>query len=149
MSTASKENVRPYAGMKSPTSSSRPSKAALSQSSSTNMKSDRNRAASSSGTPSKKKKSSSSKKQQWKLTDFDIGKPLGRGKFGCVYLAREKKTKYICALKVSYFEGMKIISCVHLFACSTIRLIYARLQFHSQLPSSFCGIRSMPTSTHN
>ena len=24
--------------------------------------------------------------QKWKLSDFDIGKPLGRGKFGCVYL---------------------------------------------------------------
>lgn len=31
---------------------------------------------------------------------FDIGKPLGKGKFGRVYLAREKSTGYICALKV-------------------------------------------------
>jgi len=42
------------------------------------------------------------KKQRWKLSDFDIGKVLGRGKFGCVYLAREKNTKYICALKVLF-----------------------------------------------
>lgn len=42
------------------------------------------------------------KKNRWKLSDFDIGKPLGRGKFGCVYLAREKNTKYICALKVLF-----------------------------------------------
>lgn len=34
------------------------------------------------------------------LDDFDIGKPLGKGKFGSVYLAREKKSKYIVALKV-------------------------------------------------
>mmetsp|Transcript_48697 Transcript_48697/g.95209 ORF Transcript_48697/g.95209 Transcript_48697/m.95209 type:complete len:317 (+) Transcript_48697:149-1099(+) len=40
------------------------------------------------------------KGKQWSLTDFEIGKPLGRGKFGAVYLAREKKTKYIVALKV-------------------------------------------------
>ena len=33
------------------------------------------------------------------LDDFDIGKPLGRGKFGNVYLAREKKSKFIVALK--------------------------------------------------
>ena len=39
-------------------------------------------------------------KSRWTLRDFDIGKPLGRGKFGNVYLAREKKSKYICALKV-------------------------------------------------
>ena len=30
-------------------------------------------------------------KSRWTLKDFDIGKPLGRGKFGNVYLAREKK----------------------------------------------------------
>lgn len=37
---------------------------------------------------------------QWKLSDFEIGKKLGNGKFGRVYLAREKKSKYIVALKV-------------------------------------------------
>ncbi|PRW56777.1 Serine threonine- kinase Aurora-1 [Chlorella sorokiniana] len=40
--------------------------------------------------------------RRWQLTDFDIGKPLGRGKFGNVYLAREKKSKYIVALKVLF-----------------------------------------------
>lgn len=38
--------------------------------------------------------------KQWSLENFEIGKPLGRGKFGSVYLAREKRTKYIVALKV-------------------------------------------------
>ena len=38
--------------------------------------------------------------QRWCLNDFEIGKPLGQGKFGRVYLAREKKTKFIVALKV-------------------------------------------------
>jgi serine/threonine protein kinase len=37
--------------------------------------------------------------QRWCLDDFEIGKPLGQGKFGRVYLAREKKTKFIVALK--------------------------------------------------
>lgn len=40
------------------------------------------------------------KGKQWSLKDFEIGKPLGRGKFGSVYLAREKRSKYIVALKV-------------------------------------------------
>mmetsp|Transcript_30030 Transcript_30030/g.41577 ORF Transcript_30030/g.41577 Transcript_30030/m.41577 type:complete len:352 (+) Transcript_30030:54-1109(+) len=40
--------------------------------------------------------------KQWSLADFDIGKPLGRGKFGNVYLAREKKSKYVVALKVLF-----------------------------------------------
>jgi hypothetical protein len=55
--------------------------------------------------------------QRWTLKDFDIGRSLGKGwlppcdatpnvvhhctgKFGNVYLAREKKSKFICALKV-------------------------------------------------
>ena len=40
--------------------------------------------------------------RRWKLSDFDIGKPLGKGKFGNVYLAREKKSKFIVALKVLF-----------------------------------------------
>ena len=36
------------------------------------------------------------------IDDFEIGKPLGRGKFGHVYVAREKKSKYIVALKILY-----------------------------------------------
>ena len=43
----------------------------------------------------------SDKDRRWHLTDFDIGKPLGRGKFGNVYLARERQTKFIIALKVN------------------------------------------------
>ena len=38
--------------------------------------------------------------RRWQLSDFDIGKPLGKGKFGNVYLAREKGHKFIVALKV-------------------------------------------------
>lgn len=38
--------------------------------------------------------------KRWTLKDFEIGKPLGKGKFGSVYLAREKQSKYIVAIKV-------------------------------------------------
>ena len=34
------------------------------------------------------------------LNMFEIGKPLGKGKFGRVYLARERSTGFVCALKV-------------------------------------------------
>ncbi|KAF5099070.1 hypothetical protein DV451_003101 [Geotrichum candidum] len=34
------------------------------------------------------------------LDDFEIGKKLGKGKFGRVYCVRDRKTGYICALKV-------------------------------------------------
>ncbi|XP_077484918.1 aurora kinase A-B-like [Amblyomma americanum] len=40
--------------------------------------------------------------KEWCLKDFEIGRPLGKGKFGNVYLAREKKTKFIVALKVMF-----------------------------------------------
>jgi serine/threonine protein kinase len=41
-------------------------------------------------------------RRPWTLNDFEIGRPLGRGKFGNVYLAREKRTRYIVALKVLF-----------------------------------------------
>ena len=39
-------------------------------------------------------------KNQYCLKDLQIGKKLGTGKFGIVYLVREKKTGFICALKL-------------------------------------------------
>ncbi|EXJ88874.1 AUR protein kinase [Capronia epimyces CBS 606.96] len=38
--------------------------------------------------------------KQFHLGMFEIGKPLGKGKFGRVYLARERSSGYVCALKV-------------------------------------------------
>jgi len=40
--------------------------------------------------------------KEWNLNMFDIGRPLGKGKFGNVYLAREKSSKYIVALKLMF-----------------------------------------------
>ncbi|KAK4548379.1 Serine/threonine-protein kinase ark1 [Oleoguttula mirabilis] len=40
------------------------------------------------------------KAKQFHLGMFEIGKPLGKGKFGRVYLARERSTGFVCALKV-------------------------------------------------
>lgn len=36
----------------------------------------------------------------WSLEDFEIGRRLGQGKFGRVYLAREKNSGYVAAIKV-------------------------------------------------
>lgn len=36
----------------------------------------------------------------WTLSDFEIGRPLGHGKYGRVYLARERSTGFVVALKV-------------------------------------------------
>ncbi|NXG77545.1 AURKA kinase, partial [Baryphthengus martii] len=49
-----------------------------------------------------KKKNEETKKRQWSLDDFEISRPLGKGKFGNVYLAREKQSKFILALKVLF-----------------------------------------------
>jgi len=40
--------------------------------------------------------------KKFSMDDFDIGRPLGKGKFGSVYLAREKSTKFICCIKVLF-----------------------------------------------
>ncbi|KAK0072234.1 hypothetical protein PV325_011668, partial [Microctonus aethiopoides] len=40
--------------------------------------------------------------KKWVLADFEIGKPLGKGKFGNVYLARERRTRFVVAMKVLF-----------------------------------------------
>lgn len=39
---------------------------------------------------------------EWSINDFEIGMPLGKGGSGRVYLAREKKTKFVVCLKIFY-----------------------------------------------
>lgn len=43
----------------------------------------------------------------WNLENFDIGRPLGKGKFGNVYLARERQSKFILALKVLFKKQLE------------------------------------------
>ena len=38
--------------------------------------------------------------RHYTLDDFEIGKKLGKGKFGKVYCVKDKKTGFVCALKV-------------------------------------------------
>ncbi|XP_032750473.1 aurora kinase C isoform X2 [Rattus rattus] len=45
---------------------------------------------------------STSTKKHFTINDFEIGRPLGRGKFGRVYLARLKENHFIVALKVLF-----------------------------------------------
>ncbi|XP_072239215.1 aurora kinase A [Leuresthes tenuis] len=49
----------------------------------------------------------SASKKRWSLENFDIGRPLGKGKFGNVYLARERQTKFILALKVLFKKQLE------------------------------------------
>ncbi|EYC11636.1 hypothetical protein Y032_0050g2015 [Ancylostoma ceylanicum] len=41
------------------------------------------------------------------LADFEIGRPLGKGKFGSVYLARVKENGFLVALKVRSYSKAK------------------------------------------
>jgi aurora kinase len=50
---------------------------------------------------------------RWKLSEFDIGRPLGKGKFGHVYLARDKQQKHVCALKVLFKAQLKKAKVLH------------------------------------
>lgn len=47
------------------------------------------------------------------IKDFDIGRPLGKGKFGNVYLARDKNINAIVALKVLFKSQMEKESVEH------------------------------------
>ncbi|XP_057703137.1 aurora kinase A [Corythoichthys intestinalis] len=58
--------------------------------------------------PAKKESADSSKnRKRWSLDSFEIGRPLGKGKFGNVYLARERQTKFILALKVLFKKQLE------------------------------------------
>lgn len=43
----------------------------------------------------------------WNINDFDIGRPLGKGKFGSVFLARHKEERVVVALKVLFKEQIR------------------------------------------
>lgn len=45
-----------------------------------------------------------SRRRGWSLEDFEIGRRLGEGKFGKVYLAREKRSGYVVAIKVTDYR---------------------------------------------
>ncbi|XP_031209476.1 aurora kinase B isoform X1 [Mastomys coucha] len=44
----------------------------------------------------------SQSRKPFTIDNFEIGRPLGKGKFGNVYLAREKKSRFIVALKILF-----------------------------------------------
>ncbi|OQV19928.1 Aurora kinase A-A [Hypsibius exemplaris] len=46
-------------------------------------------------------------KKGWCIDNFEVGRALGKGKFGQVYLAREKKSRFVVALKVMFKEELK------------------------------------------
>ncbi|ALC38687.1 ial [Drosophila busckii] len=47
------------------------------------------------------------KPYEWSTRDFECGAPLGRGKFGRVYLARERHSHYMVAMKVLFKNELR------------------------------------------
>jgi len=68
-------------------------------------------------------------KRAWQLNDFEIGKPIGVGRFGKIVLAREKRTKFICALKILDKEKLKKANIEHLVRREI------EIQYHLQHPN--------------
>ncbi|XP_072308715.1 aurora kinase A [Eucyclogobius newberryi] len=52
-------------------------------------------------------KPSKGSQKPWNLENFEIGRPLGKGKFGNVYLARERQSMFILALKVLFKKQLE------------------------------------------
>jgi hypothetical protein len=46
-------------------------------------------------------------KRDWNIEDFTLGKPLGKGKFGNVYSAKQKASNFPVALKVLFKNQLK------------------------------------------
>jgi serine/threonine protein kinase len=49
--------------------------------------------------PGQEEQQNASQRKRWCIDDFEIGRKLGRGRFGNVYVVREKRSGYIAALK--------------------------------------------------
>ncbi|KAL5136917.1 Serine/threonine-protein kinase Aurora-3 [Glycine soja] len=53
--------------------------------------------------------------RHWSLEDFEVGKPLGRGKFGRVFVAREVKSKFVVALKMEILTSLRHTNILRLY----------------------------------
>ena len=49
----------------------------------------------------------------WTLSDFQVGKPIGKGRYGNVYVAKEKKSKKVVALKVLFIDQLQKEGVLH------------------------------------
>ncbi|KAI3739188.1 hypothetical protein L2E82_29587 [Cichorium intybus] len=67
-------------------------------------------------------------KLRWTLSDFDIGKPLGRGKFSHVYVAREKR-QWVCLI-LEYGAKGELYKELQKYKCLTEKYTVMSL-FHS------------------
>ena len=72
-------------------------------------------------------------KRIWTLNDFEIGKFLGAGKFGKVYLAREKQTHFVVVLK--FLKKKQLIE-VFFIQCKLEKQLKREIEIQSHLKHS-------------
>lgn len=63
--------------------------------------------------------------EYWTLDDFEIGRLLGRGKFGHVWLARERRNGFIVALKIIPIKEIQ--------SAETAKQVRREIEIHSNL----------------
>ena len=58
---------------------------------------------------SENKENKEKKGKEWKFDDFKIGKSIGKGRFGSVYVAKEKKSSYVVGMTHrKYRPGIRV-----------------------------------------
>lgn len=67
---------------------------------------------------------------EWNLSRFEVGRPLGKGRFGRVYLVREKSSHFICVLKTISHNCIK--------SSTQIQLIAREVEINSHLNHENC-----------
>lgn len=65
--------------------------------------------------------------KSWTIDDFELGRPLGKGKFGQVWLAKDKYKGFIVAIKVIKKSDIK--------SCESTRQLRREIEIHSNLCS--------------
>jgi aurora kinase len=65
--------------------------------------------------------------KNWTIDDFEMGRPLGKGKFGQVWLARDKNRGYIVALKIIKKSEVR--------SSENTRQLRREIEIHSNLQS--------------
>ena len=72
--------------------------------------------------------------KKWAIDDFNIGRRLGEGSYSTVILVEEKKTGFLCALKVIKVE--KNLTNFHLqFSSSPLEIHYSTLSTRTSVDS--------------
>ena len=62
---------------------------------------------------SENKENKDKKGKEWKFDDFKIGKSIGKGRFGSVYVAKEKKSSYVVGMSTHILRIVAYVLVTH------------------------------------